>query len=110
MAGLTETGEKSERAYLVGVQTESIPKSEAESLLQELGGLASTLAIEVAGRSLVKLRERTAALLMGTGKAGEIAAAAKAEGADSIVFDHVLTPTQQRNWEELSGLKAYDRN
>ena len=32
------------------------------------------------------------------------------KGADSILFDHQLSPTQQRNWEELSGLKAYDRN
>jgi GTP-binding protein HflX len=106
----TVTEKRPERVFLVGVQTEAISKPEAESLLAELGGLSSTLSLEVAGRSLVKLREKTAALLLGSGKADEIVAAAVAEDADSIVFDHVLTPTQQRNWEELSGLKAYDRN
>jgi GTP-binding protein HflX len=110
MNELSDTAKRPERAYLVGVQTDTIPKAEAVSLLSELGGLASSLALEVAGSVLVKLRERNAALLLGTGKADEIVAAAKAEGADSILFDHPLSPTQQRNWEELSGLKAYDRN
>ena len=110
---MTETHDTSirpERALLVGVQTDKIPKAEAESLLSELGGLASTLGLEEAGRMLVRIRERSAALLLGTGKADEIVAAAKAEAADSILFDHQLSPTQQRNWEELSGLKAYDRS
>jgi GTP-binding protein HflX len=110
---MTETHDTSirpERALLVGVQTDKIPKAEAESLLSELGGLASTMGLEEAGRMLVRIRERSAALLLGTGKADEIVAAAKAEAADSILFDHQLSPTQQRNWEELSGLKAYDRN
>jgi len=110
MAETIATEKKPERAFLVGVQTEPVSKAEAESLLSELGGLAETLGLEVAGRCLVKPREKTAALLLGSGKAAEVAAAASAEGADSIVFDHPLTPTQQRNWEELSGLKAYDRN
>jgi GTPase len=110
MQEMTDTAKRPERAFLVGVQTDKIPKAEAESLLSELAGLASSLSLEVAGRSFVRLRERSAALLLGSGKADEIVAAAKAEGADSIVFDHTISPTQQRNWEELSGLKAYDRN
>lgn len=110
MSELQDTAIRAERAFLVGVQTDKVPKTEAESLLAELGGLASTLGLEEAGRMLVKVREKTAALLLGTGKADEIVAAAAAEGADSILFDHQLTPTQQRNWEELSGLKVYDRN
>jgi GTPase len=105
-----DTAIRPERAFLVGVQTDKIAKPEAESLLAELGGLASTLGLEAAGSMLVRVRERSAALLLGTGKADEIVAAAKAESADSILFDHQLSPTQQRNWEELSGLKAYDRN
>jgi GTPase len=107
---MNDTEKRPERVFLVGIRSDKIPKAEAESLLIELAGLASTLALEVAGRILVGLRERNAALLLGTGKADEIVAAAKAEDADSIVFDQPISPTQQRNWEELSGLKAYDRN
>ena len=36
-------------------------------------------------------------------------AQAKADGADVIVFDEALSPAQQRNWEELSGLAVIDR-
>ncbi|MCX7027633.1 MAG: GTPase HflX [Spirochaetes bacterium] len=100
---------KAERAFLIGIEFEDIKKEEAASLLRELGGLATSLGLEIAGSFPVKLRERTGSLLVGTGKADEIVAAAKAENADSIVFDHQLTPSQQRNWEDLSGLKVYDR-
>jgi len=101
---------KPERAFLVGIETSSIEGAEAASLLRELGGLAASLGLEVAGTMAVKIREKTASLFVGTGKAEEIKAAALAEDADSIVFDHPITPIQQRNWETLSGLKVYDRS
>jgi GTP-binding protein HflX len=110
MAELKDTAIRAERAFLVGVQTDTIPKGEAESLLRELGGLATSLGLEIAGSMPVKVRERTAALFLGTGKADEVVAAARAENADSIVFDHPLTPVQQRNWEKLADLKVYDRS
>ncbi len=110
MSEMHDTEIRSERAFLVGVQTDKISKPVAASLLAELGGLAKTLGLEVAGRMQVRVRERNAALLLGTGKADEVVAAAASERSDSIVFDHPLSPTQQRNWETLSGIKAYDRN
>ena len=110
MSELHDPRPKQERTLLVSVEADKISKGEAASLLRELGGLAKTLGLEVAGTMAVKLREKTASLLLGTGKADEVVAAAKAEGVDSIIFDHPLTPTQQRNWETLSGLKAYDRS
>ena len=110
MAELKDTATRAERAFLVGVQTDTISKGEAESLLKELGGLATSLGLEIAGNMPVKVRERTAALFLGTGKADEVVAAARAENADSIVFDHPLTPVQQRNWEKLADLKVYDRS
>ena len=110
MSELHDPEIRSERAFLVGVQTDKISKPVAASLLAELGGLAKTLGLEVAGRMQVRVRERNAALLLGTGKADEVVAAAASERSDSIIFDHPLSPTQQRNWETLSGIKAYDRN
>ena len=110
VSALKDTAEHPERTYLVGIQIDKIQKEEAESLLLELGGLASSLGLEITGTCLVRLREKTAALLLGTGKTEELIATAKGCGADSIIFDQPLSPTQQRNWEEQSGLKAYDRN
>ena len=101
---------KVERALLVGIELDAVKKEEALSLLHELAGLAKTLGLEIADSISVKLREKTAALLVGTGKANEIVAIAKAEDADSIIFDYPLTPSQQRNWEKLSGKKVYDRS
>ncbi|MGB4585890.1 MAG: GTPase HflX [Rectinemataceae bacterium] len=101
---------KAERALLIGIELDTVRKDEALSLLRELGGLARSLGLEVADSISVKLREKTASLLVGTGKADEIVAIAKAENVDSIVFDHALSPSQQRNWETLSGKKVYDRS
>jgi len=101
---------KAEKTLLVGVEADSIKKEEAASLLRELAGLAKTLGLEVVDTMSVKLRDKTASLLLGTGKADEVVAAAKAAGVDSIIFDHALSPSQQRNWEELSGKKVYDRS
>jgi GTP-binding protein HflX len=106
---LHETAARPERAYLVGVRDGDVRAPEAESLLKELSGLASSLGIETVGSVLVGLRIRTAATMLGSGKVEEIIAAAKAEGADSIIFDKTLSPVQQRNWEEQSGLSVYDR-
>ncbi|OHD23450.1 MAG: GTPase HflX [Spirochaetes bacterium GWB1_59_5] len=104
-----ETVARPERAYLVGVRDGEVRAPEAESLLRELAGLASTLGLETVGSMLVGLRIRTAATLLGSGKVEEIIAAARAVGADSIIFDKTISPVQQRNWETLSGLRVYDR-
>ena len=60
---------RAERALLVGIELDAVKKEEALSLLDELAGLAKTLGLEVADSISVKLREKTAALLVGTGKA-----------------------------------------
>ncbi len=106
---LTDKPAKLERAFLVGVQTDKMEVGEAAELLTELQELVENLRISVTRKELVNLRRPTPALLLGSGKAAEIAAAAKADGADVIVFDEALSPAQQRNWEELSGLAVIDR-
>ena len=98
-----------ERAFLVGVQTADMAEGEGEELLAELTELVENLSLTVTRAMMVRLRQRTPALLIGSGKAEEIAALAKADGADVIVFDAQLSPAQQRNWEKLSGLAVIDR-
>jgi GTP-binding protein HflX len=82
---------------------------EAAELLTELQELVENLGIRITRTELVNLRRPTPALLLGSGKAEEIVALAKADKADVIVFDEALSPAQQRNWEELSGLAVIDR-
>lgn len=104
-----DTAGSPERAFLVGVRDSRIGLQEAESLLRELGGLAKSLGLEIAGTMMVPLRERNPATLVGSGKADEIVAAAKADGATSIIFDTILSPIHQRNMEALAGMSVYDR-
>ena len=106
---LTDKPAKLQRAFLVGVQTSDMNPGEAAELLGELRELVENLRIAVTRTELVNLRRATPALLLGSGKAKELADLAKAEGADVIVFDEALSPAQQRNWEELSGLAVIDR-
>src|SRR3954462_1943462 len=98
-----------ERAFLVGVQTSEMRDGEGAELLSELKELVENLRITVTRSTLVNLRRPTPALLLGSGKAEELIALAKEDGADVIVFDEALSPGQQRNWEEMSGLAVIDR-
>jgi GTP-binding protein HflX len=109
MTGVKRGEQETSRVFLIGVASSEIPRSEAQELLDELHRLTDTLGNEVAGEMLVLLRESTPSLLIGTGKAQEIVDAADQAGADTIIFDHVLSPVQQRNWEKLSSKNVYDR-
>lgn len=106
---LTDKPTTLQRAFLVGVQTDDMADGEGAELLSELKELVENLRIEVTRSTLVRLRNPTPALLLGSGKAAELVELAKADGADVIVFDEALSPAQQRNWEEMSGMAVIDR-
>ncbi len=110
MTETKETAARPEQVFLVGVKDENVRQTEAASLLRELEGLAKSLGLEVRGTLMANLREKHAGYLLGSGKVEEIIAAAKAAEADSIVFDHPLSPVQQRNWEKQADLSVYDRH
>ncbi len=50
-----------------------------------------------------------ARLFAGSGKVGEIRRAAEAIRAGQVVFNHELSPAQQRNLEKELGLRVFDR-
>jgi GTP-binding protein HflX len=109
MFDIKESGKKVERALLVGAYTEPAAKFEAASLLDELEELVDTLGIPVIDRLLVSHREMHPRFLIGSGKAEELVARAKEQQCDVIIFDNELSPSQQRNWEELAGMTVIDR-
>ena len=106
---LSDTGSTAPAAFLVGLQFPDTAAAAAAELLLELAELAATLGVPVVGRLLVRMRTPNSRYLVGTGKAREIIRAAEAAGADLIVFDDPLAPSQQRNWERLSNLTVIDR-
>src|SRR6478609_4084315 len=97
------------KALLVGTYVDAAERDEATSLLEELEELVRTLGLTIGERMLIHHREMHAKLLLGSGKAEEIARHAETSGYDVIIFDHELTPSQQRNWGTLSGRAVIDR-
>jgi GTP-binding protein HflX len=102
-------GKMVERALLAGAYFKPSERPEAESLLHELEELVGTLGVPIIDRTLIHSRETHAPYLIGSGKAAEIAERIKAEGLDSLIIDNELTPSQQRNWEKLTGVTVLDR-
>jgi len=109
MRKLYDTETPAKKGFLVSVWDNQINKIEAQSLERELLGLASTLGLVIAGQELVHVREKQPKYGMGSGKAQELAEKAAALKADCLVFNFELSPSQQRNWEELSNIPAIDR-
>jgi GTPase len=80
-----------------------------EDSLEELRELATSDGAQVVGKALQRTAAPDPATLVGRGKVTEVRAAAQAAGADFVVFDHDLTPTQLRNLEEALDSKVLDR-
>jgi GTPase len=97
-----------EQVILVGVWTEGT-LAEAENSLRELSRLAET-AGSVILDGLVQRRGRPdPATYIGAGKAAELAALAAATGADTVICDGELTPSQLRRLEGVVKTKVIDR-
>ncbi|MDR0877050.1 MAG: GTPase HflX [Treponema sp.] len=110
MAKTYDTETPPKRAFLVSMtESGSRAADEAESLARELAGLAHSLGLEIATQEIVTLRGKTPKFGMGTGKAQELADKAAEIKADLFIFDWNPIPSQQRNWETLSGIPAVDR-
>jgi GTP-binding protein HflX len=98
-----------ERAYLVALERQHA-RFEVEDSLNELAALVEATGAVVAGRAVQQRRAPDASTWVGKGKATELAAEAQRVGADLIVADDELTPTQQRTLEDLTGRRVVDRS
>ncbi len=100
---------KKERAILVGLQLVSQSETEVKNSLSELELLLQTAGGQAVAKVIQKKEAPSPRTYIGSGKAQELSAMAKRLQADLIVFDDELSPTQQRNLEELIDLKIIDR-
>src|SRR5436305_190213 len=97
-----------ERVVLIGVWAEGSLAS-AENSLRELSRLAETAGSEVLD-GLIQRRSRVdAATYVGSGKARELADIVTASGADTVICDGELTPSQLRRLEGIVQVKVVDR-
>src|SRR5579864_6064652 len=97
-----------ERVVLIGVWAEGSLAS-AENSLRELSRLAETAGSEVLD-GLIQRRARVdAATYVGSGKARELAGIVTSAGADTVICDGELTPSQLRRLESIVQVKVIDR-
>ena len=109
MFEIREKPEMVERAMLVSIYFDPSEAGEKQAMLDELEDLVSNLGIGIAGKHLVKSRDMHAKFLCGTGKAQEVKQLALDCPADCVVFDNMLSPSQQREWERLVDECVIDR-
>ncbi|HEX6060867.1 MAG TPA: GTPase HflX [Candidatus Limnocylindria bacterium] len=104
-----DTAVPAERAYLVGLEQQG-NALEAEDSLEELATLVLAAGATVVGQATQHRRAPDPNTWVGKGKAEELAVERARLGADLIVFDDELSPKQQKNLEELLGVRVIDRS
>ena len=103
----TEPGR--ELAILVAVElSDGARLWSLDDTLNELDYLVRTAGAKVVGRVSQRSRRLTPTYV-GKGKVQEINDSVAQHGADVVIFDDELTPSQQRNLEDALGIKVIDR-
>ena len=81
----------------------------ADESMAELRELAVSAGADVAGEIHQRRQRPDSATLIGSGKVEELKGAVATVSPDLVVFDHELTPSQQRNLEGELGVRVIDR-
>ena len=102
-------GVKSKSPSRQPVSAPGSPLVEPEESFAELEELARSAGACVLEKMLQSRERLDTATLVGKGKLEEIRQQAGALGADLLIFDHELTPTQQRNIERETDRRVVDR-
>ena len=97
-----------ERVVLVGVWTEGSAE-DAENSLAELKLLAETAGSEVLDAIIQRRSRPDPATYIGSGKVAELHEIVEATGADTVICDGELAPSQLRNLEDRVKVKVVDR-
>lgn len=97
-----------ERVVLVGVWT-SGTIVDAENSLAELAALAETAGSQVLEGLIQRRNHPDAATFIGRGKVDELRSSVEASGADTVICDGELSPSQLRNLEQKVKVKVVDR-
>jgi GTP-binding protein HflX len=97
-----------EKVLLIGLWGEQTLQ-EAENSLRELAALAETAGSEVLDGLLQRRPHPDPATYLGKGKAQELRQMVAATGADTIIADTELAPSQRRALEDVVKVKVIDR-
>jgi GTP-binding protein HflX len=103
---LFDRHEGGERVILVALDFGDPDFAESQAELRLLAGGAG---LDILGEVQGKRSRPDAALFVGSGKADEIAALVAAAEADVVIFNHELSPAQERNLERRLHCRVIDR-
>jgi GTP-binding protein HflX len=97
-----------ERVVLVGVWSEG-SATDADNSMTELAALAETAGSQVLDALIQRRQRPDPATYIGSGKVEELSEAVLATGADTVICDGELSPSQLRNLEKQVKVKVVDR-
>jgi len=97
-----------ERVVLAGIWTTGT-SDDAENSIRELAALAETAGSEVLDGVLQRRHAPDPGTFLGSGKAEELRGIVAASGADTVVVDGELAPSQRRALEDVVKVKVIDR-
>lgn len=97
-----------ERVVLAGLWSQGT-MADAENSLRELAALAETAGSEVLDGLVQRRAKPDPATFLGQGKAQELKEIVYATGADTVIIDGDLAPSQRRTLEEVVKVKVIDR-
>ncbi|HEY5112125.1 MAG TPA: GTPase HflX [Acidimicrobiales bacterium] len=98
-----------EKIVLVGVLFPGVSEEELDQQLDELALLVDTAGADVVARVIQRRDSPDPATFIGSGKVQELREICLVVDSDTVVFEHNLSPAQQRNLEKILGRTAIDR-
>ena len=108
----THTKENINRAVLVGLNAHSLPREDCatDSSMEELEALLETAGGVCVGSVLQNKDTPDPRTFIGEGKTAEVKELVQNAGADMVIFDNALSPSQQRALTEDLGVPVIDRS
>jgi len=97
-----------ENVVLIGIYSQGTV-TDAENSLRELSALAETAGAVVLDGLLQRRPHPDPSTYFGKGKAQELKGVVAATGADTVIADTELAPSQRRALEDIVGVKVIDR-
>jgi len=101
-----ERPEGGERAVLVHLDS---PGQSASEAISELRALAESAGAEVVDTIIARRQKPDSRTFIGKGRVEELAAMVAAGDADLVLFNHTLSPSQERNLEQTIACRVLDR-
>lgn len=98
-----------EKAIIVTAYQAQPNEWDSSELSEELRSLAASCRAKVISELVCNIKKVSPAYYVGKGKVTEIAHLAKEKRADLVIFNNDLTGSQQKNLEDIIGLKTIDR-